>query len=255
MMNSSGFIVYADESGDQIKRKKGSPYPMFVLAFCIFKIEEYFKFANQFLKLKFKYLNHDATIFHENDIRHHINDFTFLKENPELEEELNSEIASMINKHVFKVIANAINKDELKSSNNVHSALYNTSLEFCLGSLQEYLTSLGLNNISTHVILETRSKEENKDVKKFLEKYHRKCISKSIPYNIETKVSHKRTNTFGLQLADLIARPIGLSVLKPEQPNRAHDIIKKKYLCDKNGNYLNVGLKINPKKDRSKSNE
>jgi hypothetical protein len=31
-----------------------------------------------------------------------------------------------------------------------------------------------------------------------------------------------------LQLADLVARPIGLSVLRAEQPNRAFDIIKQK---------------------------
>ena len=37
-----------------------------------------------------------------------------------------------------------------------------------------------------------------------------------------------KSNSSGLQLADLIARPIGLHKLKPEQPNRAYDVIEEK---------------------------
>lgn len=42
----------------------------------------------------------------------------------------------------------------------------------------------------------------------------------------------KRTNSEGLQFADIIARPIGLSVLKPEQPNRAFTILRDKLFQD-----------------------
>jgi hypothetical protein len=38
----------------------------------------------------------------------------------------------------------------------------------------------------------------------------------------------KAANSTGLQLADLTARPIGLSALRPGQPNRAFDIIRSK---------------------------
>jgi len=44
----------------------------------------------------------------------------------------------------------------------------------------------------------------------------------------------------GLQFADLIARPIGIHVLRPEQQNRAWDIIKEKIYND--------GLVVLPKK-------
>ena len=49
------------------------------------------------------------------------------------------------------------------------------------------------------------------------------------------KFASKNHNSSGLQLADLIARPIGLNVLKPEQENRAYNVIKEKY----NGEYGN----------------
>lgn len=43
--------------------------------------------------------------------------------------------------------------------------------------------------------------------------------------------SDKKVMLSGLQLADLVARPIGLNLLKPEQPNRAFNILKKKFFC------------------------
>jgi len=40
--------------------------------------------------------------------------------------------------------------------------------------------------------------------------------------------AEKKANLLGLQLADLIARPIGRHVLNPNQPNRAFDILSSK---------------------------
>lgn len=38
----------------------------------------------------------------------------------------------------------------------------------------------------------------------------------------------KKSNSCGLQLADLTARPIGIHYLRPEQDNAAYEIIKLK---------------------------
>jgi hypothetical protein len=48
-----------------------------------------------------------------------------------------------------------------------------------------------------------------------------------------------------LQIADLVARPIGLSVLRPDQENRAFEIIKNKFR-KYNNEYKKYGLKIFP---------
>lgn len=42
-----------------------------------------------------------------------------------------------------------------------------------------------------------------------------------------------------MQLADLVARPIGMSVLRPEQDNRAFKMLTRKFYCD--GGRENVG--------------
>jgi hypothetical protein len=41
-------------------------------------------------------------------------------------------------------------------------------------------------------------------------------------------IKSKQANSGGLQLADLIARPIGRKVIKPDQENRAYEIIESK---------------------------
>ncbi|MDQ6991340.1 MAG: DUF3800 domain-containing protein [Mariprofundaceae bacterium] len=55
-------------------------------------------------------------------------------------------------------------------------------------------------------------------------------FKKTLPFDI--KFADKRMNSAGLQLADLLARPVGLHVLRPKQSNRAFDILKPKFYCE-----------------------
>ena len=51
----------------------------------------------------------------------------------------------------------------------------------------------------------------------------------------EIFIADKKTNSVGLQLVDIAARPIGLSVLRPNQPNRAFAVLEKKIYQDGQG--------------------
>ncbi|KQV02211.1 hypothetical protein ASC55_07915 [Microbacterium sp. Root322] len=50
----------------------------------------------------------------------------------------------------------------------------------------------------------------------------------------------------GLQIADMTARPIGLHVMRPEQPNRAWDLISTKLVRSSKGHIEGYGLKVYP---------
>lgn len=66
----SDFIVYADESGDHSLLKIDRNYPVFVLAFCIFRKKDYMsKAVPAVQKIKFDFFGHDMVVFHERDIR------------------------------------------------------------------------------------------------------------------------------------------------------------------------------------------
>lgn len=78
--NFSNYIIYVDESGDHGLNNLDPNYPIFVLVFVIFKIEDYIKtIVPSIQKFKFKHFGHDQSIFHETDIRKDRGDFVFLK--------------------------------------------------------------------------------------------------------------------------------------------------------------------------------
>jgi len=46
----------------------------------------------------------------------------------------------------------------------------------------------------------------------------------------------------GLQLADLVARPVGMSVLRPGQESRAFEVLKRKFFCSGGREKIGQGL-------------
>ena len=59
-------------------------------------------------------------------------------------------------------------------------------------------------------------------------------------------VADKKCNAPGLQIADLVARPIGRKLLDPAQPNRAYDILERKFRRSPQGKIGGWGLKVFP---------
>ncbi len=78
-------------------------------------------------------------------------------------------------------------------------------------------------------MFESRGKKEDLDLE-----FRRVCDGStgklSMPF--EMVIANKQINSCGLQLADLVARPIGRYILNPKQGNRAYSIIKKKFYKD-----------------------
>ena len=98
---------------------------------------------------------------------------------------------------------------------------------------------------AVHVIVEKRGKNEDDELELEFRRICDGANYKSEKLNFEIVFADKKSNSAGLQLADLVARPIGLSVLRPDQPNRAFDAVKPKLLM-KNGLVEGWGLKCFP---------
>ncbi len=101
------------------------------------------------------------------------------------------------------------------------------------------------------MLVECRGKKEDKELE--LE-FRRLCDGnqhRGIPLPFDVVFLDKKTNAIGLQLADLVARPIGIHYLRPAQNNRAFEIIEQKILCrggreQLGADYEGYGLKIVP---------
>lgn len=128
---------------------------------------------------------------------------------------------------------------------------YHIALGFCLETLYEFLQEKQQHEKKTHVVVECRGKKEDNELE--LE-FRRICdgnnrLSSTLPFDV--LFADKKAMSSGLQLADLVARPIGLKILRPNQENRAFDVLKRKFYCeggrDQVGKgYENYGLRIYP---------
>jgi len=219
---------------------------MFVLAFCIFRKAEYANTLVSELKhFKFKHFGHDQVILHETDIRKDRGDFAILKSRDKKEAFLN-ELSDIVEATPFTFVATAIQKDKLLARYSSPENPYHVALGFGLERVFFYLQSIGATAAKTHIVVEKRGKQEDAELE--LE-FRRVCDGnnyqrKVLPFEIV--FADKKSNSAGLQMAALTARPVGMKILRPDQPNRAYEIIERKFYRNGRGQYQGWGLKCFP---------
>lgn len=243
MTDFSDYVVFVDESGDHSLTSIDPGFPVFALSFCVISKADYINAVVPAVQaLKFKYWGHDAVILHEHEIRKRKGDFTLLLTNPDLRAEFLADLHQIMVDSPFKVIGSVIDKVKLKSKYADPWNPYEIALHFCLEKLLVFLRSKGQDGRHVHVLFECRGKEEDAALElAFLRIVdgtstwgYRKHDFRIMRF--DAKFIKKSTNSIGLQLADLTARPIALQTMRPDQPNRTYDVIRAK----------SVGIKVFP---------
>ena len=236
MSGFSDYIVYLDESGSPNLEGDRADFPIFVLTSICIKKDIYINEVVPALQsLKFKYFGHDQTILHEREIRRKSGAFAFLQTDAKLRTEFLTDISQLIENQNFEILACVIDKKTLRK--NYHNPFdpYKLALLFSMEQIALRLENLNQCGKTIHVIAESRGKTEDKE----LELEFRRIADGStvLPLNQpkllrefdwQILFSNKKSNSAGLQLADLVARPIGIHILRPKQDNKAYKIIEKK---------------------------
>lgn len=252
----SNFVVYVDESGDHGMQTLDPNYPIFVLAFCVFYKRHYSeKVVPALHKFKFNHFGHDLVVLHEHEIRKEKGDFRFF--NRLHKHQFISELTSIIEHSNFILISCVIDKTRLRERGEADNNPYHLALGFCLETLYQFLQEKNQDGALTHIVVECRGKKEDNELE--LE-FRRICdgtnrLGISLPFDII--FADKKVDSPGLQLADLVARPVGMSVLRPEQENRAFEVLKRKFYCSGGREcvgegYENWGLNIFPSLESEK---
>ncbi|MEN2427362.1 DUF3800 domain-containing protein [Chromobacterium vaccinii] len=247
----SKYIVYVDESGDHGMQTLDAHYPVFVLAFCVFHKQCYNRSVIPALnEFKFKHFGHNLVVLHEHEIRKEKGEFRFV--NRPHKQAFLDELTAIIESSRFMLISCVIDKAKLRDKIAETSNPYHLALGFCLETLYELLQEKSQHQLQTHIVVECRGKKEDQDLE--LE-FRRICagnnhLERTLPFEII--FADKKSNSVGLQLADLVARPIGTHILRPEQPNRAFEVLRHKFYCSGGRNqtgqgYENWGLKVYPR--------
>ena len=247
MENYGDYIIYVDESGDGNLENPNPSYPLFVLAFCIFRKSAYSASVSPSIQnLKFKHFGHDAVVLHEREIRQQAQPFVFLKSVSKRTVFMN-DLNSLIDSSEMVVIAASIHKARLGERYRYPENPYHLALKFCMERIAKFLAARGQADKTTHIIFEERGKEEDRDLEpEFLRIKEGANFSFAKMEGMKIAFADKKANSGGLQLADLIARPIGIKHLRPEQPNRAFEIIQKKFDRNGRGHFEGYGWKKFP---------
>ena len=240
------YLVFVDESGDHGLARVDPGYPIFVLAFCMFAKADYVERTRPALqRLKFRFWGHDEQVLHEHEIRKPDRSYGFLF-NPTVRAEFIEAINKLVDEAPFELVTAVIRKLELARQYPLPPNPYDLALEFGLERMYLELNSRGQGDKLTHVIVEKRGEKEDNQLELA---FRRICdgantLKQRLPF--EPVMIPKASNSTGLQIADLVARPVGIKVLRPAQTNRAYDIVAKKFRHGTADETQGWGLKVYP---------
>ncbi len=183
-------------------------------------------------------------ILHEHDIRKGNGAFNFLKKNQR--ELFLEKLSFLVAETNFILFASVIDKYKIKKQNIQGMHAYHFAMQLGLERLYSFLQTQEQEGYQTYVIFEARGRREDQELE--LE-FRRVCagqnnLKKTLPFDIV--IADKKTNSEGLQFADIVARPVGLSTFRPHQSNRAIRILEKKFHKSAEGLVLGHGLCLYP---------
>ncbi|MBB4817097.1 hypothetical protein HNP29_000454 [Pseudomonas alcaligenes] len=226
-MAHSDWIVFVDESGDHSLSSIDENYPVFVLSFCVIRKEEYIeKLSKDVKRLKFDYFGHDKIVFHESEITRKKG--AFAKVSQEDRQQIMARLSQIIAETDFKIFAVIIDKVRHKARYQRPAHPYHLAMQYGLERIYGFLNSINQHQLETHFIFEARGSKEDLDLELA---FRRVCDGDNysgVGYPFGIIIADKKTNCEGMQIADLTARPIGLSVMRPGQPNRAYEVLSRK---------------------------
>ncbi len=235
-MSFSDYIIYLDESGSSSIGADRNDFPVFVLAcVCIEKSHYANVMVPKLQELKFRYFGHDQTVFHERDIRRQSGDFVALRGDAKLRRSFLADVTKLIASFDFDLAAAVVDKAALSARYPNPMPPYDLAMLMAMEHLSLTLRNHGQLGRIVHVIAESRGLAEDSELELAFRRIsdgqpplasnQRELITK---FDWRIRFCDKKSNSSGLQLADLIARPVGLKHLRPNQPNRAYDVIAEK---------------------------
>lgn len=246
---SGRLVLFLDESGDHSLSKIDPQYPMFVLAGCVFEMGYYEDVVvPEINSFKNDLLGNDKIILHTEDIAHNKNGFERVMEE-EFRNNFYQKINAVLSKLEYKILACAIKKDEhFKKYGLAAIDPYMLSMD-CI--VERFVFELEEINQSGIIIAESRNSILDNELELAFLNLKVRGTSYVSASRVKKAVSQlsikdKKENIAGLQIADLIASPIGRSILA-KRNKIDYTMIEGKYR-NKDGKYMGYGLVVLPKK-------
>lgn len=231
-MPFSEFVAYGDESGTATFGKIEADFPAVGLAFCVFRVEDYVhEVVPQVQALKFRHFGHDQVVLHESEIRRRQGDFIF--GSSDLRAAFMAELNALVREIPMTIVAAAVDQRKLHSRYGSAFDAYDLGLRCCV---EQVLRLIGESDplgaeAEVSVVAEARSSTMQNHAAE--NRFYAGLpgigtYASAPPSRVNLRFARKQANSTGLQIADLVVRPIVLQTLRPNQPNRAWDAISPK---------------------------
>lgn len=246
MLPFSEYIVYLDESGDHSLQVIDPQFPIFVLSACVFRKSDYSaSVVPSFLDLKFRFFGHDMVVLHSRDIRKAQGPFSILQ-NAQVRGSFLAAINAAVAAAPFTLVTAIIDKRRLTRQYAQPDNPYEIALTFCMERVFSHLQGLQQHQATTPMVVECRGKKEDADLELSFRRTAQggSIHSRALPFEIV--FADKKTNSTGLQLADLVSHPIGRHYLNPTQPNQAYAVVEPKFRRSPSGATGGWGRKVFP---------
>lgn len=194
--------------------------------------------------MKFKYWGKDTVLLHERGIRERTGDFSVLM-GASVRERFFVDLKQIMGEVDFKVVAALIDKHRLPSDYWKRTP-YDVATQFALEWIFYEMQSCNQVGSQIPIVFESRGGKEDAALMAVTKKICTDTELRGMPGMFQCCCISKLANSVGLQLADLIARPIGNHYLHPDSSDHSWDIIDGKMRRSNEGRLEGYGLKMYP---------
>ncbi|MBO6853399.1 MAG: DUF3800 domain-containing protein [Marivivens sp.] len=247
MADFSKYIVYVDESGDA--NWKATPeFPLLCLNYCLFEKDHYLhELVPRFNRLKFKYWGCDNIVLHERDLRKpdKIKDpavkSKYMHLNGKRRGEFMDELTELMRSAQFQCFCVVIDKLAVPDRHKSFDP-YHIGLSRGFRQIESYLKVYDPIELSKdlHIVFESRGRDDDAALSKAYKQVSvQGSLLGQVPAhnfsNFRLELMDKKSNSTGLQIADLTARPIGNHYLhktgqRPKTDQRTIEVLLGKLL-------------------------
>lgn len=224
MLERSEFIVFVDESGTPATRKPDQSFPIFSLQMVLVQKHAYaHQIVPAFTAFKLRHHGTDSVVLHGRKIDGKEGEFQILQD-PSVRKTYIEELSQIIAKCECKLYSAFYLHDDLVAQNSIINHPYGFFMQTLLSDIEKVVSIPG-RRVSCRVIVESR-KDLDAEMIHAYRGYQQATSQSQVEFELE--IIDKARNSIGLQLADLVAKPIARYCLDITNPPKEWSTIKNK---------------------------
>ena len=232
------YVIFVDESGDACLDPISTHFPILNVSFCLIRKDHYIDMIVPTLQaLKYRYFGHDQVILHEREMRQGRDAFERIHQTSSVRDTFHADVQRWVAESPFHIVSATVHKERLVERYKHPFDPYHIAMRFCLERTKDFLMRHNQQGRVTQIVFESRGKKADRATD---EEFARVLASEQ-PWGyrttdfsgtpLEALFISKQANVAGHQLADQIARPLALQVLKPDRPSHLMPCITRKLLA------------------------